>query len=279
MPVPPAPERVLVTGVHGLIASAVYRSLVSRPERYEVYGLARRAEPSERATKQRLDIPADRFILGDMADPKVVDKACESMDTVVHMAADPRPEADWNSLLLSNIVSTKNTFDAAVRMGVGRVVYASSIMVSWGYQADEPYKSVAEGRFEDVEGKQVPKITHESPTRPTGHYASTKLWGEALARYSADVEGLSALCLRIGWVNAEDHPQRPEAGAFWCSQRDVVQLVERAIEAPEDLKFGIFYAVSDNQWRWVDIDHARDVLGFVPQDSAEDVLKSASPKA
>jgi hypothetical protein len=31
--------------------------------------------------------------------------------------------------------------------------------------------------------------------------------------------------------------------------------------------------VSNNQWRWVDIDHAREVLGYLPQDSAEERLK------
>lgn len=30
--------------------------------------------------------------------------------------------------------------------------------------------------------------------------------------------------------------------------------------------FDIFCAVSDNQYRWVDIDHAREVVGYVPQD-------------
>jgi hypothetical protein len=81
------------------------------------------------------------------------------------------------------------------------------------------------------------------------------------------------LCLRIGWVNAEDHPQNERGCAVWCSQRDIAQLVERSIEAPEDLKFDIFYGVSNNRWRWVDIEHPREVLGYIPQDSAEAKLK------
>jgi hypothetical protein len=36
-----------------------------------------------------------------------------------------------------------------------------------------------------------------------------------------------------------------------------------------DLGFNIFYGVSDNAYNWVDIDHARDVVGYEPQDSAE----------
>lgn len=262
-------KRVLVTGAYGLIAGAVYRRLSALPEQYEVYALARRTEPSERAPKERLDIPEDRFFLVDMADLDAVERAFTGMDTVVHMAADPRPDAQWDSLLQSNIVGTRNAFEAATRTGVKRVVYASSIMVSWGYQADDPYKALSEGRFGDLAKQEIHTVTHEWPPRPTGLYPATKVWGEALARYSADVNGLSSLCLRIGWVNAEDHPHRPESGAVWCSQRDVVQLVEKAVEAPDHLKFGIYYGVSNNKWRWVDIDHAREELGYIPRDSAE----------
>ncbi len=267
-----APKRVLVTGVYGLIAGAIYRRLSSVPDCYEVYGIARRAEPSERATAERLDIPADRFFLADMADLDSVERACDGMDLVVHMAADPRPDASWESLLQSNIIGTRNIFEAALSTGVERVVSASSIMVSWGYREEEPYKALSEGRFDGLVPEDIAIVTHESAVRPTGHYAATKIWGEGLARYNADINGLSTICLRIGWVNAEDHPHKPESGAIWCSQRDVVQLVERSLEAPKSLQFGIFYAVSDNKWRWVDIDHARQVLGYVPQDSAEQAL-------
>lgn len=271
-----AAKRVLITGVYGLIAGAAYRRLSALPERYEVYALARRRRPSDRAPRDvRLSIPDDRFCLADMSDLAVVERAFADMDVVVHMAADPRPDANWDSLLQSNIVGARNAFEAAVRTGVKRVVYASSIMVSWGYQLDDPYKALSEGRFGDLARQEIHTVTHEWPPRPTGLYPATKVWGEALARYSSDVHGLYALCLRIGWVNAEDHPHRPESGAVWCSQRDVVQLIEKSVEAPDSLRFDIFYGVSNNKWRWVDIEHARQVLGYIPSDSAEDVLSRA----
>ena len=265
--------KVLVTGVYGLIPGEVYRKLASQPDRYDVYGLARRRQSSERAPRdRRLEIPPDRFILADLSDEEAVERAVAGMDVVVQMAADPRPEANWESLLKSNIIGAYNVLETSVRAGVRRVVFASSIMVSWGYQLDEPYKALAEGRFDDLARMEVHTVTHEWPYRPTGLYPATKIWGEAVARYCADVHGLSVICLRIGWVNAEDHPHKPESGAVWCSQRDVVQLVERAMNAPEDVKFDVFYGVSNNKHRWVDIEHAREVLGYVPEDSAEEVL-------
>jgi hypothetical protein len=35
------------------------------------------------------------------------------------------------------------------------------------------------------------------------------------------------------------------------------------------LRFGIYYGVSDNRWRFWDISEAQSEIGFVPQDDAE----------
>ncbi|NKB72098.1 MAG: NAD-dependent epimerase/dehydratase family protein [Candidatus Latescibacteria bacterium] len=268
-----AVQKVLVTGVYGLIAGAIYSSLQAQPDKYDVYALARRRYPSDRAPQGRdLNIPDDKFYLANLADMEALEKAVAGKDIVVQLAADPRPEASWESLLESNVIGARNIFEASVRAGVKRVVFASSIMVSWGYQLEEPYKSIAEGRFADINQEDMHTVTHEWPPRPTGLYPASKVWGEALARYYADLHGISALCLRIGWVNAEDHPHKPESSAIWCSQRDIVQLTELAIGAPDSLRFDVFYGISNNRWCWVDIEHARHVLGFIPQDSAEQKL-------
>ena len=63
-----APKKILITGVYGLIAGAVYRHLHVQPDLYEVYGLARRPQLSERAPQdEQLEIPDDKFILADFA--------------------------------------------------------------------------------------------------------------------------------------------------------------------------------------------------------------------
>ena len=46
-------------------------------------------------------------------------------------------------------------------------------------------------------------------------------------------------------------------------------MVERCIQAPAELRYDIFYAVSNNKWGYRDVSHARDVVGFEPQDEAE----------
>ena len=162
-----APKKVLITGVYGLIAGAAYRHLRTQPDRYDVYGLARRSQLSERTPRNaELEIPAEKFTLADLTDYNAIAKAVEGMDVVVQLAADPRPDASWESLLGSNIVGPRNVLEAARRAGVRRVVFASSIMVSWGYQQEDPYKAISEGRFDAVNAGQVQAVTHEWPHRP-----------------------------------------------------------------------------------------------------------------
>ncbi len=264
-------KNILVTGVYGLIAGAVYNWFESRPDQYDVYGSARRRHPSDRAKGVAPEIEDDHFFLGDLADFEAVRSSVEGMDVVVQLAADPRPNAKWEETLQSNMVGAYNVFEACREAGVKRIVYASSIMVSWGYQQDEPYKAIREGRFEDVPD-EIPIVSHLDPPRPTEPYSASKVWGEALARTYSDVHGISCICLRIGGVNAEDKPSSAGGAAIWCSQRDIVDIVSNCVEAPDDLKFDIFYGISDNRYRWVDMAHAKDVLGFEPQDRGEDRL-------
>jgi nucleoside-diphosphate-sugar epimerase len=258
--------KVMITGVYGLIAGALYKHLAQSPDTYDVYGLARRRQDSERvADGEGVDVPEDKFTLSDMSDLDVLVKAFDGMDVVVHLAADPSGQGGWESVLKSNIVGAHNVLEACRLAKVPRIVNASSIQASMGYGRTEPYKSFAAGTYEG----ERPIVDHTMPTRPMNIYASSKVWGEALGRTYADVHGLSVLCVRIGWVTKEDKP-RPNGASIWCSQHDIVAIHECCINAPEDVRYGIFYGMSDNQYRWVDIDYAREVIGYSPQDRAED---------
>jgi nucleoside-diphosphate-sugar epimerase len=267
-------KSVLVTGAYGLIGGEVYLHLDAQPEVYAVHALARRRHPSVRSSMARkLHVPDERFTLSDLSDLEALVEGMTGIDVVVHLAAVPDSDAPWEPVLASNVIGARNVFEAARLAGVKRVIYASSIMVSWGYWAEEPYRTLFEGRYDEVSPQDVPLIQHTWPTRPTSYYPASKVWGEALGRVYADAHGLSVICARIGWVNVEDRPHTYEwARATWCSQRDIVQFFERAIQAPDELRYDVFYATSDNTYKWVDIEHAREVLGYAPQDNADERL-------
>jgi len=264
------PRKVLITGVYGLIGNVVYRELMRYPEEFDVYGLARRRDSSDRIPEDETTIlPEDHFFLANLNDFGAIQKAVDGMDTIVHMAADPSGMRGFDSILQSNLIGAYHIFEASRLQNVKRVIFASSIQVSFGYWDTEPYKTLKEAKF-DVITEPIPQVTAQMLPRPLNLYASSKIWGEALAHTYVHRYGMSCICLRIGWVVSEDRPPIPRAIPEWCSQRDIAQLVRLCVIAPTTLRYDIFYGLSNNRYGWVDIGHASDVLGYQPLDSAED---------
>ena len=266
-------KRVLITGAHGLIGNLVYARLSAQPDQYDVQGLDKNAEPSAHtAPGARVTIPPERLHVADLGDVAALLRAMSGAHTVIHLAADPNGRAGWESVLANNIIGTHNVFEAARQAGVQRVIFASTNQVVFGYGGDEARLALAAGRMADVSLGAPRPIEHTQPTRPLNDYACSKVFGEALAHMYAYTHGLSCVCLRIGWVVPDDQVPSPRAATLWCSQRDIVQLVERCVNAPDSLRFDVFFGQSDNQHNFVDIDHARQVLGYAPQDRAEERL-------
>lgn len=260
---------VLVTGAHGLIGNLVFARLAAQPEIYEPYGMVRRLQPSQRAEAMPFQsIPVDQLRLADLTDFTAVKRAVQGSEVVVHMAADSSGEAGWESILDNNIRGAYHIFEASRLAGVKRVIYASTNQVVFGYLHDEPYTSLFAQGFKTLPRGALPRIDHTRPTKPLNYYACSKVFGEALANMYAQTHGMSCICLRIGWVLPGDHVPHPRASGIWCSQRDIVQLVERCIQVPDSLRFDVFFGHSDNRFNPVDIQHAREVLGYEPQDRA-----------
>jgi nucleoside-diphosphate-sugar epimerase len=260
-------KKVLITGISGLVGSSVYLYLKQWPERYELYGLDGRRELSERIFDDRgIDLPEDRFFLCDIADMDRVQRAVQGMEVVVHLAADPSGRT-WESLLHSNIIGAYNVFEASRKARVKRLVAASTIQVSSGDAEQEPYRSMVEGRLAKLPADFAP-VSPATPAQPRNLYAASKVWNESLAQVYAHSHGLSCLCIRIGWVVGDDRPPN-NRGDIWCSQRDIAELFRCCVEAPAELRFDIFYGMSDNRRLWVDIEKARERVGYAPRDQAE----------
>jgi nucleoside-diphosphate-sugar epimerase len=141
-------------------------------------------------------------------------------------------------------------------------------MVSQGHQEQEPYKAMMERRHADIPA-ETPMITPDIPAEPRGLYAATKVWTESLARTYAHRYAMSCICVRVGQVE-RDRPRPPDGADIYVSQRDIVQMFERCVNAAEFIRFDIFYGLSNNDLRWADIEDARRKIGYIPQDRAED---------
>jgi len=258
---PGAGPRVLVTGAEGLIGSVVRARLA---DRFDLRSLTR--APAAFASH-----------VADIADIEAIRPAFEGIDTVVHLAATPHVSSPWEEVLHSNIVGTRNVFEAAREAGVGRVVFASSNHVVGMAEVD------GAPAIYDVDDLWV--LDGRAEVRPDSDYGASKAFGEALGRMYADRFGMHVVCLRIGSVLPDDDPAGPAplAGAgwmpwltdadrrariraTWLSHRDCAELVRCALEA--DVRFVIAYGVSDNTRRFWSLDVARDILGFAPVDRA-----------
>jgi nucleoside-diphosphate-sugar epimerase len=176
----------------------------------------------------------------------------------VHLAADPRIDADWESVYVNNIGGTENIYKAAQVHGVGRVVFASSNHVTGAYEGFPPTLHTI---------KNMSLITTSDPIRPDGCYGVSKAAGEAIARMYYELYGIETICLRIGSVTKDDDPrENPRYESTWLSHRDLVQLVKKSLLA--NVKFGIYYGVSDNKKRFWGISNAESDIEYRPEDDA-----------
>jgi len=250
-------KKVLLTGAAGRIGMYLREHL---GETYLLSGTDR--------------VPVDGFdsVIADLTDFDAVVPAMNGKDVIVHLAAEPRhtPDIWWDLLIPDNIIATANVFEAARRAGVQRVIFFSSMHVNGFYERDEPWRSIALGEYGDIDPTTVPLVTHEMPNRPDGPYAASKVFGESLGAYYAEEYGMSVICIRLGTMGGEDRPDE-DARSYvsWLSRRDLATLVERCIEA-EDISYDIFFGASENTWKIYDTPRARQVLGYAPQDNAED---------
>jgi dihydroflavonol-4-reductase len=113
--------RVLVTGASGFVGSAVVRALQTAG--YPVRALVRESSP--RGNLSGLDV---ELALGDMRDPTAVASAMQDVRYVMHVAADYRLwSPDRDDIRRNNVAGTRTVMQAALRSGVERIVYTSSV--------------------------------------------------------------------------------------------------------------------------------------------------------
>jgi nucleoside-diphosphate-sugar epimerase len=239
--------KLLITGHNGLIGKILWRGLA---DTFELHGV-----------DICLSGQSGNIFRADISNLEQVNAAFEripGLAYVVHLAGDPRVEADWQSVLMNNIAGTRNLYEAARAHGVRRVVFASSNHVTGAYEGFPP----------SLHAQPNPAlITTRHPIRPDSYYGAGKAAGEAIARLYFELHGLESVCLRIGSVLKDDDPTRiARSRSIWLSHRDLVQLVRKSLLA--EVRFAIYYGVSNNRNRFWDISDAMAEIGYQPEDDA-----------
>jgi len=126
---------VLLTGASGFVGSAVARRL--RAAGFPVRALVRATSPTAHLSDLGLD-----FVTGDLRDAEAVRRAMVGARHLFHVAADYRMWArNPDEMTQTNVAGTRLVMEEAMRAGVERVVYTSSVATlaarTDGVSADE----------------------------------------------------------------------------------------------------------------------------------------------
>src|SRR5215470_12782578 len=202
--------RVLVTGAAGFIGSHI-ASMV-REAGHEVRGLDSLTPAVHNGRPP--DVACD-LVEGDVRDPAAVDEALTGVDAVCHQAAMVGLGVDLSDLPMYsdvNVTGTAVLLEAMGRHGIGRLVFASSMVVygegaydcaAHGRVRPLPRDpgDLAAGRFEPrcpVCGSPLDTSTvgEDAPLDPRNAYAASKVGQEHLAASWARLTGGVAIGLR-----------------------------------------------------------------------------------
>lgn len=271
---------VLMTGVYGRCGTTVIDHLHD-DEEYDFTYFNRSDRPDDH------EYGGYDTVVGDVSDSDALNDAAAGQDAMVHMAAYPYTDGTWEDVFEPNIIGMYNALESARKNELETFVFLSTNHVMGGYE-DEFSPELYQPSHGLV-------IGHEDPVRPDSFYGASKAYGEDMGRYYVENYEYPKqfYAIRVCSVRMPeyDHPygdaeKAVEDGeiergspeyeetvarmkAMWQSRRDFAHEIDCCLQ-DDDVEFGIFSGVSDNDRRWYDLEHARSRIGYYPQDNGEE---------
>jgi UDP-glucose 4-epimerase len=229
--------RVVVTGSRGKVGRAATQALVDAG--HDVLGV-----DLVRPVFDAGVVVPGRYQQADLTDAGSAFAVVAGMDAVVHTAAIPQPTGNPAHVVLqTNLMSTFNLVEAAVRFGVRRFVNVSSESIVGNFFPERPFLP-----------DYLP-MDEEHPLYPQDPYALSKAFGEQLMDAAVRRSDLRAISIRPSTVHNEDNyesnlgkqvrdPSNLSAN-FW-SYIDVYDLADALVLAAESDLPGheVFYIAS-----------------------------------
>lgn len=235
-------KRILFTGAGGNLGRRLRERL------HEFADIVRLADVAAGVASLGPASPGEEIVECDLADREQVMRMCEGVDAILHFGG-VSTEVEFAPIMQANILGMVNLYEAVHKLGIRRVVFASSNHTMGMYQTSE-------------------RVDAAMPTRADGYYGLSKVWGENLSRYYWDRFGIETVCLRIGFCFPE--PATHRQMVTWLSLDDMVELLRRSLVTPR-VGHTITFGVSSNPGRWWDDRHSRH-LAFEAKDSSAQFL-------
>jgi nucleoside-diphosphate-sugar epimerase len=185
--------KIAVTGGSGKAGRAVVRDLVEHG--HEVLNVDLVPSRDDAAPF----LPADLTDYGQTLEALSGGHVLPGIEAVVHLAAIPAPDkATQDVVFRTNITSTHTVFSASWRLGLARIVWASS-ETTLGLPFDTP--------------PEYAPVDEAHPLRPESSYALSKVLGEEMARQFNRWTAIPIVGLRFSNVmEREDYKQFP---SYW----------------------------------------------------------------
>ncbi len=256
--------KIVVTGGSGKAGSAVVRDLLEHG--HQVLNVDR--VPSAESSSPDSPAPflsADITDFGQALEALSGAEVLPGIEAVVHLAAIPSPvHATPDAVFRTNITSTHAVFAAAARLGLPRVVWASS-ETTLGLPFDRP--------------PDYAPVDEAAELRPETSYALSKVLGEEAARQFSRWTGMTIVGLRFSNVmERADYERFP---SFWgdpqlrkwnlwgyVDESHVAESVRRALEADVRGAQAYIIAAPDTVMRTPSRELMETVFPGVPVDPA-----------
>ena len=242
--------KIGITGAEGTIGSVLRKGLSNK---YKIISFTLQTQDFESV---QMDLSNNNEIKGKF----------EGLDALIHLAADPRPEASWESVKKNNLEATYNVYNEVKNAGVKKIIFASTNHTQHG--------DTLLSTPETLDLKKNKILSLENNTNPDSLYAVSKLFGEDLGKYFSEQHKIKFIGLRIGWIVKGDDPtimcgtpSEDYLRSMYLSHRDCIQAFERALESSRD--FLIAYAISNNSTKVFDLKETSRTLNFYPEDDSE----------
>jgi nucleoside-diphosphate-sugar epimerase len=251
--------RIAVTGGSGKAGRVVVRDLAEHG--HDVINIDRVPSPESNAPDSPVPyLVADVTEFGQALEALAGGDAMPGFDAVVHLAAIPSPaHSTPDQVFRTNMTSTHAVFAAAARLGVKRVVWASS-ETTLGLPFDRPpdYAPVDEAHM-----------------YPETSYALSKVLGEEMARQFSRWSGIPIIGLRFSNIMVrEDYERFP---SYWddphlrkwnlwgyVDESHVAQSVRLALEADVAGADSFIIAAADTVMKRPSRDLMAEVFPDVP---------------
>lgn len=236
-------KKLLITGASGNIGRCITAGLRSTGN-YDITAADLKPDP------------AGDIVPLDIADAARVRELTQGVDTVLHFAWADDDGDFLGKVLPINVTGAYHLYEAARENTVRRIIFASSNHATGFYEVGD-------------------RVEPEEPYRPDSFYGLSKCYIELLGRLYSDQYGISSINLRIGNFSGDGYPHSERAAHIWISERDMVQLAERCIEADESIRYLSLYGTSANTENYYDIGYLKQLIGYEPQDDGAVKLEEA----